>query len=58
MHGIFTYIWPRFMVNVAKYTIHMDPVGVESRKRTHLKKKKTLSLIRFKDNQKDDLPEN
>ena len=22
MYGIFTYIWPKFMVNVGKYTIH------------------------------------
>ena len=22
MYGVFTYIWPKFMVNVGKYTIH------------------------------------
>ena len=25
--GIFTYIWLTFMVNVAKYTIPIDPMG-------------------------------
>ena len=27
MYGIFTYIWRKFMVNVAKYTSPMDPTG-------------------------------
>ena len=27
MYGIFTYIWLIFMVNVAKYTSPMDPMG-------------------------------
>ena len=27
MHGIFTYIWLKCMVNVGKYTSPMDPMG-------------------------------
>ena len=27
MYGMFTYIWLIFMVNVAKYTSPMDPMG-------------------------------
>ena len=27
MHGIFTYIWVIFMVNVGKYIPYMDPMG-------------------------------
>ena len=28
MYGIVTYIWPKFMVNVGKYTSPMDPSWV------------------------------
>ena len=42
MYGIFTYSCYKYMVNVGKYTSHMDPMGYKVQETLHLRYLKFL----------------